>query len=309
MAQSKKVKTLTFDQLCASNKPVDILGPPQSVSVKERPDCASDENTFVHTRTGTIRFADPDAGDTHKATVTSLGSGFLGNFELGSVNQSSNKVGWSFSVSDGLLDSLQEGQTILQNYKVTVNDGHGHKDSIVVTVKIAGTNDVPVVICTNDEVEEDFSRSSQSEGEGDDDDEGDDEGDDHEGGGHCGEGKCYQSGSVIEDQNVDQSTNTLSGNGSFKFDDADLLDTHLISVVSNAGNLGTLTATLTDPATGVGDGTIVWTYTVNNDLVQYLDDSDHKTEQFSIRIDDQHGGVVFQPVTVTIYGAEDEIIS
>ena len=58
-------------------------------------------------------------------------------------------MGWSFSVADSALDSLQAGQTLTQSYAVTVDDGHGGTASQTVKITITGTNDVPVVAATD----------------------------------------------------------------------------------------------------------------------------------------------------------------
>ena len=110
-------------------------------------------------------------------------------------------------------------------------------------------------------------------------------------------------GAVTEDA----SSPTLSDTGTITFDDADLTDTHSTSVTPSAGNTlgGMLTASVTDPATGAGDGTVTWTYTVSNSATQYLAHGQTLTELFTIRISDNSGGYVERVVTVTITGTND----
>ena len=59
-----------------------------------------------------------------------------------------------------------------------------------------------------------------------------------------------------------------------------------------AGNTlgGTLTAVVSDAATGAGDGTVTWTYAVANAATQYLAVGQTATETFTVTIDDGHGG-------------------
>src|SRR6202008_1498480 len=91
------------------------------------------------------------------------------------------------------------------------------------------------------------------------------------------------------------------------FDDVDLTDSHITAVTPNAGNTlgGGLTAVVSDAATGAGDGTVTWTYTVANSATQYLAAGQTTTESFTITIDDQHGGTTTQVVTVTVTGTND----
>ncbi|WP_342242886.1 VCBS domain-containing protein, partial [Ensifer sp. OTU672] len=72
------------------------------------------------------------------------GRGYLGTFSLDAVDQAADRIGWNFKVADGVLDSLQAGQTLTQKYTVFVNDGHGGIVAQTVTIAITGTNDAPV---------------------------------------------------------------------------------------------------------------------------------------------------------------------
>ena len=75
------------------------------------------------------------------ATVKPLGNSYLGDFKIGSINQSKDTLGWSFKVNDKLLDSLGPKDVLVQKYEVTINDGKGGKATTVVTVTIKGTDD------------------------------------------------------------------------------------------------------------------------------------------------------------------------
>src|SRR6202011_2303045 len=93
---------------------------------------------------GTIAFTDVDLTDTHTATAVAQGAGYLGSFTLGTLADSTGgvtgSIHWTFSVVDGALDFLAAGQTLVQKYNVTVDDGHGGAAVRVVTVTLTGTN-------------------------------------------------------------------------------------------------------------------------------------------------------------------------
>src|SRR4029079_12051699 len=112
------------------------------------------------------------------------------------------------------------------------------------------------------------------------------------------------SGAVTEDA----SPTTLSDSGTITFDDVDLTDVHSTSVSADAGNTlgGVLTASVTDTATGTGDGTVTWNYSVANSATQYLAQGQTASETFTIRISDNNGGYIDQVVVVTITGANDK---
>src|SRR5260221_1462512 len=106
----------------------------------------------LDTASGTLTFKDVDLTDTHTATAVAQGTGYLGSFTLGALADSTNGVtgslGWTFSGVDGALDFLAAGQTLIQKYNVTVDDGHGGTAVHVVTGTQTGTNDVPVITST-----------------------------------------------------------------------------------------------------------------------------------------------------------------
>ncbi|CAH7158537.1 Biofilm-associated surface protein [Vibrio chagasii] len=106
------------------------------------------------------------------------------------------------------------------------------------------------------------------------------------------------SGSVIEDINVDEVTNQLVTSGQVMVTDIDSdIPTFLpggdfnLEGSTNDSQIGVLTI---DP-----DG--AWTYVVNNDDVQYLDDGESVTEVYTVTASDGTTG----EVTITINGADD----
>ena len=98
---------------------------------------------------------------------------------------------------------------------------------------------------------------------------------------------------------VESEFGELSADGDIYFADIDTSDTHTISVTDTTTNLGTVVATETEA------GIVTWEYTVVNDLVEYLAAGETREEKFEVSIDDGHGGVATQEVTVTITGTND----
>ncbi|HML42225.1 MAG TPA: DUF5801 repeats-in-toxin domain-containing protein [Hyphomicrobium zavarzinii] len=144
MAKKVKVaKVLSFEELCGKVIPV-FTTSPQCATVIELRDNHPQERTYVHTQQATLKFSDT-AADTHKVSFTPAGSGYLGTFTLGPVNQVADTVGWTFKLQDGAIDYLQAGQTLVQTYKVTLTDITGRTATTSVTIKIVGTNDAPVI--------------------------------------------------------------------------------------------------------------------------------------------------------------------
>jgi Ca2+-binding RTX toxin-like protein len=113
---------------------------------------------------GTLSWSDPDADDRATTSITPMaaaysdGSGHLLNLSSGQLatleagftvanapgNTNNGSVNWNYSIADGALDFLGQGETVVLSANVAVNDGHGAIVNTPVTVAIMGTNDAPV---------------------------------------------------------------------------------------------------------------------------------------------------------------------
>jgi VCBS repeat-containing protein len=120
---------------------IDAGGTDDAGSVTELPNNDPNENAFTHTDSGTIAFDDVDVSDSHSASVTPQGGGYLGTFALDPVNQAGDTVGWDFSVEDSDIDFLDAGETLTQIYTVEIDDGNGGTATQDVTITITGEAD------------------------------------------------------------------------------------------------------------------------------------------------------------------------
>ncbi len=101
---------------------------------------------------------------------------------------------------------------------------------------------------------------------------------------------------------------SVSASGAIAFDDADLTDTHTLSVVPVGTTLGSLSSlAITASAAGAGDGTISWTYSVNAASVAYLGAGQTRVEEFRVTVSDDDGAPLSSSVIVrvTIVGTND----
>ncbi|WP_033403408.1 VCBS domain-containing protein, partial [Endozoicomonas elysicola] len=118
-------------------------------AVTEITDGASGENTATLSDNGSFTIADVDLTDVQTVSVTSDTTGYLGTFtptvSNNTTNDGTGQVDWTFSVPDADIDHLAAGETLTQNYTVTVDDGNGGTVDQVVTVTITGTNDAPIL--------------------------------------------------------------------------------------------------------------------------------------------------------------------
>ncbi len=140
-AAAPVVSTVPVTNSNSNSAPV-ISSAAPAVTLTEWKDGSTQESSnTAHTAQGTIIFSDPDSADVHTVSVTPSGSGYLGSFSVGAVNETADSFAWSFSVSDSALDYLKAGQTLSQDYAVTVDDGHGGAATQTVNVVLAGADD------------------------------------------------------------------------------------------------------------------------------------------------------------------------
>ena len=241
---------------------------------------------------GTITFRDVDLIDTHTATFVPLssststplpgftnGTSYFGTFELTAVNEdntdtiNTGSVGWTFTIDNALAQQLAVGQVVTEVYRVTISDNHGASVEQDVTVTITGTEDAPTIVADS----------------------------------------TTASGGVVED-------GQQTASGTITFQDVDLIDTHVVGQTLKGGTasvalpgfnpatqqFGTLSLTLHENVTDTDNlGTVDWKFTIDNALAQQLAVGQDITQTYTVSIDDQHGGVITQDVTVTITGTED----
>ncbi len=107
------------------------------------------------------------------------------------------------------------------------------------------------------------------------------------------------SGSITEN-------GATSASGAIAFTDVDLADVHTVSVTpASAGYIGALAASVATDTTGGAAGSVAWTYSVNDSLLQYLAAGQTVTQSYNVSIKDGAGASTTQTVTITLTGVND----
>ena len=126
-------------------------------SVAEKADLSLGENTQTHAIAGRFDLIELDLSDIGGAipmvvTAPPLGANYVGVLTpaISSTLSASGQgeVSWSFRVNDAEIDFLAHGQTLTQEYRLTVTDGAGATDTQVLTITITGSNDAPIIQST-----------------------------------------------------------------------------------------------------------------------------------------------------------------
>ncbi|WP_349736215.1 VCBS domain-containing protein [Pseudomonas jessenii] len=118
-----------------------------------------------------------------------------------------------------------------------------------------------------------------------------------------------QAGTVTEDADTTASTtDSLTASGTIVFNDVDLSDTHMATFAPAGGNathLGTFMLSPVSEAANAANGSVQWTYNLDNAAAQYLAQGQTVTETYLVTISDGQGSSVTQNVTITITGTND----
>ncbi|GAU86866.1 VCBS domain-containing protein [Bosea sp. BIWAKO-01] len=109
-------------------------------------------------------------------------------------------------------------------------------------------------------------------------------------------------GNLTETAGVTGSAAPHTVTGEIPFLDADLSDSHTVSVTpAGSAYVGQLIATVANDTTGDGEGIVRWTFSV----ADLLAEGETRTQTYTITVDDGHGGTATQDVTITLTGTND----
>ncbi|GLR77093.1 retention module-containing protein [Aliivibrio sifiae] len=96
---------------------------------------------IIPTATGALTAVDVDFNDDHTWVVVDGGAGKYGNM---TVDTDGN---WLYTLDPLNADTqaLAENQQEFETFTITVDDGHGGMNAIIITVEVLGTNDIPII--------------------------------------------------------------------------------------------------------------------------------------------------------------------
>jgi VCBS repeat-containing protein len=200
---------------------------------------------------------------TYEGQGSPLGSLAIANASIlvPSNGASSGNIWWQYNVSDAALSGLQDGQTIVETWSVTIDDGRGDTFVQPMSFLISRPPDQTSIstVGSHGEIVVDGSALS----------------------------KALAGAITFTDADkVDIHT------ASFVFDQAHS---------DQAAPLGTFTINLSSDTTGTGTGGQVdWTYNVPDAVLNALNDGEVIHETYTVSVADGHGGVQNTSVLVTI---------
>jgi VCBS repeat-containing protein len=244
---------------------------------------------------GSINFTDVDLADIHHGVVTFVSSSLGTSDGLGTMNKNivadstngaTGQLNWRYVVDPNAVQFLKEGQIVTETYTVAVSDGNSGVTPTTITITLTGTNDVPVITAHSDPV-----------------------------------------AAIVED--TDASAQDIGGvTGTLTVTDLDLGDTLTGSAIGNADIKYTANGSNTQVAvpngfdvsaliasgaisfdsvsTNRGTGNVLhWTYNPAAANLDWLNVGDKLTITYNAQVNDGHGNVGSEPITITITGTND----
>jgi VCBS repeat-containing protein len=195
---------------------------------------------------------------------------------------------WTYKIADGAFDFLAAGETLKLTYMARVDNNYAPNNEttfVPFTIVVTGTNDKPTIATTGSAITERIGTGNTA---------------------------------------VDVATGTVT------FTDVDLTDRPVVSTafsdfkyVDAQGN--DVTATLTpeqlaailavevpltvaQAAGNTNNGTTTWTYSVTDQAFDFLAKGETLTLNYVAQVDDGQGGVVSTPISVSINGADIDVV-
>ncbi|GEM_PF-5621582 len=211
---------------------------------------------------------DLDSNDSHTFTILNQPSvGILTNNNNGS---------FTFNFGNDFQD-LAEGETTEVTFQYNAIDDSGANNAIseakTVTIKIEGQNDLPLIL-TPENTNNGITKLDN-----------------------------YATITEITDGNPQENNTLFSQSGTIYFFDPDRNDNHLISVIPQETDyLGLFQAIIPENVSG---NMISWSFNVQDQVLDDLAQGQTISQVYTIKIDDQHGGIITQDVTIDLVGTND----
>ncbi len=188
-----------------------------------------------------------------------------------------NNVRWSFEVDNSEIEYLSQGEIIAQNYvlqaDVELRNLFGKTgsttDTVTIQINIIGTNDTPT----------------------------------------WGAGDTTGRVTELPAGSGNLLNPILSDSGLITFHDIDLNDTHSLTIRPKSSDfIGTLSANIIDTSTRDGNGQIAWEFKIGDNTLNNLKSGDQLTQTYEIQLQDNHGGIATQDITIELNGSDDPSI-
>jgi VCBS repeat-containing protein len=304
-----KVSASTSDQ---SPSPIFHIDLPPTVVALGNPliqNAGTKGGSVIDTASGTIRFADINAGDlptvkvtfnsftmqdaSHHDITSSLTSQQLA--EIAAVeasiavtpaagNTNNGSVAWTYSVADIHFGFLTPGETLTLNYVAEVDSNYAPNNAAAFTpiaITITGLI-LPTIATTSGAfVEQPASSNSSID--------------------HAGGTITFTDADLTARPTVSVQFTSFSYHDALHNDiTATLTPQQLADVEAVESSL-----TLTPSASNANNGSDVWSYDVVNSAFNFLGADETLTLTYTATVNDGHGGLVTEPLTVTITGTDD----
>jgi VCBS repeat-containing protein len=265
--------------------------------------------SVIDTASGTIRFVDINAGDlptvkvtfssftlqdaSHDDITSSLTAQQLS--EIAAVeasleltpaagNTNNGSVAWTYNVADIKFGFLTTGETLTLNYVAEVDTNYAPDNTAVFTpIAITITGLILPTIATTSGAFTELPASNNS--------------------------VIDHTGGTITFTDADATARPTASTHftSFSYQDGSHNDITATLTPQQLADIAAVESslTLTPSATNANNGSVIWSYDAVNSELNFLGAGDTLTLTYSATVNDGHGGLVTEPLTVTITGTDN----
>ncbi|NQY86832.1 MAG: DUF4347 domain-containing protein [Colwellia sp.] len=251
------------------------------------------------TDSGSVTFTDVDLTDNPvateaTATVTALNQGGTTALALTatqradieaaftinntSTNTNDGEVTWDYTITEGKLDFLGEGEIVTAVFTITVTDDEGVTDTQDVTITIIGTNDTPTIQIV-------------------------------EVAGNILEGTTLTDSGSVTFTDVDLTDSPVATEATATVTALNQDGTTALTLSETQRADIEAGFTINNTETNSNDGEVTWDYTITEAKLDFLAEGEVVTVIFTLTVTDDEGATTTQDVVITLTGSNDKTIA
>jgi VCBS repeat-containing protein len=262
----------------------------------------------IDTVSGSIRFADINSGDTptvkvafgsftlqdadHNDISSTLTAQQLAEIQAIEVpltlvptpgNNNNGSVTWTYSIPDEKFDFLPYGETLTLTYLAEVDSNYSQLNLAVVkpiTITITG-GQLPTIATTNGSITELPGTNNAT--------------------------IDHATGTItVTDTDTTAHPVVTTDFGSFEYQNASHIDVTSSLTAQQEADIAAIESSLTLTLLPANNGSVSWSYDVVDGKLDFLGASQTLTLTYAATVNDGHGNLVTEPLTVTITGTNDQ---
>jgi VCBS repeat-containing protein len=194
------------------------------------------------------------------------------------TNTHDGTVAWDYTITEGQLDFLGEGEVITAVFTLTVTDDEGAIDTQDVTITLTGSNDAAAIQIVDVA-------------------------------GIILEGTTLTDSGSVTFSDVDLTDRAVATEATATVTALNQDGTTALTLSAQQQADIEAAFTITNVDTNTHDGTVAWDYTITEGQLDFLAEGEVVTAVFTLTVTDDEGATTTQDVVITLTGSNDKIVA